>query len=101
MTMLPPAPLPARIMLMGKHFPSGITPPMIALLDDVERLLANAEAFQSDAWSNASCQGYIILAAQRTGLSEQQTGKLVKSLHRIFDEVSLVEAAKIYRESGY
>lgn len=88
--------------LEAKHFPEGVTPDMIRLLDDVEGLLVKAYAAdQPEAWSNQACFGYSILAAERAGLTPKKIEPVIKGLHRIFDEVSVDEAAAHYRNSNY
>jgi Arc/MetJ-type ribon-helix-helix transcriptional regulator len=52
-------------------------------------------------WSNQSAFGYAILAAQKKGFTDEQIKDLVRSLHRVFDTVSLEEAAEFYRNSDY
>lgn len=98
-----------RIELAQKHFPTGLTTEMIKLMDDVQELLSKAyiEGYQvaenakSQQWSNQSAFGYAITAASRMGMSEHDKQRLVRSLHRTFDEVSVEEAAESYRESPY
>lgn len=96
-----------RIALEKKHFPDGVTPEQIKLLDDVEQLLQRAytagteSADSTQAWSNHSAFGYAILAAERAGFSENDIQRLVRALRSQFDTVSLEEAAECYRKSPY
>ncbi|EJW15627.1 hypothetical protein M5X00_28145 [Paenibacillus alvei] len=52
-------------------------------------------------WSNQACFGYMILAAQKAGLEEDQIREITRKMHRVHDEVSVEEAAQYYRESDY
>ena len=52
-------------------------------------------------WSNQACFGYLILAAEKAGLNEEEIKKIVKKMHRTHDEVSIEKAAEYYRESDY
>jgi hypothetical protein len=98
-----------RIQLMQKHFPQGLTPDMIRLMDDVEQLLVKAyETGRQEAlscvpleWSNQSCFGYCIMAAERIGLDPEETGRITRALHRVFDDKTLEAAAEHYRRSPY
>ncbi|MUG43448.1 hypothetical protein [Paenibacillus woosongensis] len=96
-----------RIALEKKHFPNGVTPREINLLDDVEQLLQRAyqagaqSSNDVQAWSNQSAFGYAIMAAERVGFSESDTQRLIRALHNRFDVVSLEKAAEHYRRSSY
>jgi hypothetical protein len=98
-----------RIELAQKHFPAGLTPEMIRLMDDVQELLSKAyiagyqaaENTTPEQWSNQAAFGYAIIASKRIGLSENDKQRLVRSLNSTFDEVSLEVAAECYRKSPY
>ncbi|WP_339820497.1 hypothetical protein MKZ15_05635 [Paenibacillus sp. FSL R7-0216] len=96
-----------RIELEKKHFPNGVTPQEIKLLDDVEQLLNRAYSVGTEstgnfqAWSNQSALGYVIAAAERAGFSENDIQRLVRAIHNRFDMVSLEEAPEYYRKSPY
>lgn len=96
-----------RIALEQKHFPNGVTPQDIKLLDDIEQLLKRAymagaeSAGITQPWSNQSAFGYAILAGECAGLSENDIQRLVRAMHNRFDMVSLEEAAEHYRKSAY
>ncbi|MEK3875164.1 hypothetical protein [Paenibacillus sp. FSL M7-0420] len=95
--------------LEQKHFPQGMEPGMIALLDEVEQLLIktyHAGQQESDqlsvqGWSNQSAAGYTIMAAESVGFTEGQIQALVNRLHNRFDMVTLEEAAALYCNSPY
>ncbi len=98
-----------RLELEQKHFPNGVTPDQIKLLDDVQELLSrayqagkrDAERFAPQAWSNQSCMGYAIMAAEHLAWDEAQIQKLVRSMQNRFDFKTLEEAAEHYRQSPY
>jgi len=98
-----------RVQLEQKHFPQGVTPDLIQLLDDVEELLVKAyqvgcqtaEKLVPQAWSNQSAFGYAILAAERVCFPTEQINRLVRSMHNRFDMITLEEAAEAYRKSSY
>jgi len=52
-------------------------------------------------WSNQSVLGYVIMAAERIGMSEADIQRLVSSTHNRFDMKTLEEAAEHYRKSPY
>lgn len=52
-------------------------------------------------WSNQACFGYCILAAQKAGVDPETIREIIKKMHRVQDDVSVAEAARIYRESDY
>lgn len=98
-----------RMELMQRHFPQGVTPDMLRLLDEVEGLLkkayiagkqfADQAALQS--WSNQSCFGYMIMAAERIGMDEEDIQRMVHAMHTLHDTISLEEAASRYCNSPY
>ncbi|MED4602553.1 hypothetical protein P9314_17955 [Paenibacillus validus] len=98
-----------RIDLERKHFPQGVAPDAIRLLDDVEQLLSKAyqaglkaaEQSAPQPWSNQSCFGYAIMAAERIGMGEKEIQRLVRAMHNRFDMITLAEAAEHYRKSPY
>lgn len=96
-----------RVALEQKHFPDGVTPQEIKLLDDVEQLLKRAytagaeSAGNSQAWSNQAAFGYAIAAGERAGFSESDIQRLVRAMHNQFDMKTLEEAAAYYRRSPY
>ncbi|ULO05166.1 hypothetical protein H1230_18835 [Paenibacillus sp. 19GGS1-52] len=98
-----------RVQLEQKHFPQGVTPDMIWLLDDIEELLVKAhqvgcqtaERLVPQAWSNQSAFGYAILSAERAGLDAGNINRLVRSMHNRLDMITLDEAAEAYRKSSY
>jgi len=97
-----------RVDLHRKHFPKGATSADIKLLDDVQELISRAyqagreaAAASPQGMSNQSILGYAILAAERIGLSNNEIHLLVNNLHRLFDEVTLEEAAGHYVQSEY
>ena len=55
----------------------------------------------TDIWSNTACNGYALTAAKRAGFTEEQTEKLLTALSRVYDEIEVDEAEKIYNNSGY
>lgn len=57
------------------------------------------EAMQEAAeiWSNDACMGYCIRAAQLAGLDQDTIQKLLGACEVAFDELSVDEAAEIYR----
>lgn len=98
-----------RIELEQKHFPNGLAPNDIKLLDDVQELISrayqsgrdSAEKQQPQEWNNQSYFGYMILAAEQIELGEHEINLLIKALHTIHDTISLQEAAEHYRCSSY
>lgn len=52
-------------------------------------------------WSNQACFGYMILAAKKAGLNDEQLQQIVRKMHTVHDEVTVEEAAKFYRDSDY
>ncbi|MGG4141839.1 hypothetical protein ABEW34_01815 [Paenibacillus algorifonticola] len=98
-----------RHVLMQRHFPQGLTPDTVRLMDEVQELLVKAYISGKEAaaqvspqsWSNQSCFGYTLMAAEKVGLSDHDTGRMVSALHRIFDSSSLEEAAERYIKSPY
>lgn len=54
-----------------------------------------------EQWSNQACLGYMILAAQKARIEEDQIREITRKMHRVHDEVSIEEAAKFYRECEY
>lgn len=52
-------------------------------------------------WSNQSALGYVIMAAERIGISEADIQRLVSSMHNRFDMKTLEAAAEYYRKSHY
>ncbi|MGI2295111.1 hypothetical protein [Paenibacillus sp. GXUN7292] len=98
-----------RVDLHRKHFPNGATSAEIKLLDDVQEVISwayqagrEAEGVVSpqDSSNNASL-GYVIMAAERVGLKQVQIYQMVQWLHRLFDEITLEEAAEHYMQSDY
>ncbi|KUP23126.1 hypothetical protein [Paenibacillus sp. DMB5] len=95
--------------LEQKHFPQGMKPGMIALLDEVEQLLIKAyhagqqesEQLSVQGWSNQSAAGYAIMAAEGAGFTERQIQALVNRLHNRFDMITLEKAADHYCRSAY
>lgn len=102
-------PMAMRV-LEDKFFPNGVLPEQIELLDEVRSMLN--DAFRAgltaahvsgsvDQWSNNACLGYVILGAKAAGLKDAQTQKIVRSVYRQFDEVSVEEAKRAYEQSPY
>ena len=54
-----------------------------------------------EIWSNDACMGYLIDAAQRAGLSREDTQALVDSIKGSFDELTVDEATALYCKSPY
>lgn len=54
-----------------------------------------------DEWSNQAAFGYAIAAAEQNGMSIEDIQKLVNSMRLEMDNVTLEEAADIYRKSDY
>lgn len=52
-------------------------------------------------WSNQACIGYVVLAAQRIGLSIEQTQGLIDAMRYEHDETSVEEAEDVFYESDY
>lgn len=52
-------------------------------------------------WSNQACFGYCIKAAEAAGVEPAIIREIVRKMHRMQDDVSVAEAARIYRESDY
>ena len=52
-------------------------------------------------FNNQASFGYLILAAEKAGLNEDEIKKIVKKMHRAHDEVSVEKAAEYYRKSDY
>lgn len=96
-----------RIQLENKHFPDGMYPKDIKLMDDVQDLLQQAYQVgagspeDSQSWSNQAVLGYAIMAAERAGFSEDDIQRLVRVMHNRFDMKTLEEAAECYRRSSY
>lgn len=96
-----------RIQLEQQFFPNGMTADMIQLLNTVGNMLkssylAGVQEGQADqAWSNQSCLGYAILAAEKLKWDETLTKELVRAMYQRFDFVTLEEAAEAYRGSIY
>lgn len=51
-----------------------------------------------DIWSNYSCLGYCVAAAQRMNLDGETTKELISQLHRVFDDITVAEAEQIYMD---
>ncbi|SDF04558.1 hypothetical protein SAMN04488542_10555 [Fontibacillus panacisegetis] len=96
-----------RIKLENKHFPDGMYPKDIKLMDDVQDLLQQAYQVgagspeDSQTWFNQAAFGYAILAAERVGLSENDIHRLVRVMNSQFDMKTLEEALEHYRRSPY
>ncbi|MGO4548057.1 hypothetical protein AB4Z29_24990 [Paenibacillus sp. 2TAB23] len=98
-----------RIDLMQRHFPKGITPDIIRLLNDVEELLKQAyiagkqaaEQESTESWSNQSCIGYVLHAAKRISLSDVDIQRLARAMHTAHDTLTLEEASEYYVKSPY
>jgi hypothetical protein len=52
-------------------------------------------------WSNQTCLGYAIMAAEKAGMSEEVIQSLVRAMQNRFDFKTLEEAAEYYRNSPY
>lgn len=52
-------------------------------------------------WSNQTCLGYAIMAAEQMGMKEEDIQILVRNMHNRFDFKTLEEAAEHYRKSPY
>lgn len=57
--------------------------------------------FSGGEWSNQSAYGYAIAAAESMELSKESREGLVAEMRVYFDEMTLEEAADIYRKSDY
>lgn len=95
-----------RIKLEKKHFPDGMCPKDIKLMDDVQDLLQRAcqvggSPEDSQSWSNQAALGYVIMSGERAGFSEDDIQRLVRAMHNRLDMKTLEEAADIYRRSSY
>ncbi|MNW38887.1 hypothetical protein D3C74_159650 [compost metagenome] len=96
-----------RIKLEQKHFPNGMYPKEIKLMDDVQDLLQQAYQVgagspeESQSWSNQAALGYVIMSGERAGFSEEDIQRLVRAMHNRFDMKTLEEAAEHYRRSSY
>ncbi len=51
----------------------------------------------TDIWSNDACVGYCVRATQLAGLDQDTVQKLLEACVGVFDELSVDEAAEIYR----
>lgn len=49
-------------------------------------------------WSNDSCRGYFILAAQAAGLDRETIRKVLGETYHLFDEKTLTEAEQAYKD---
>lgn len=96
-----------RIKLENKHFPDGMYPKDIKLMDDVQDLLQQAcqvgagSPEDSQSWSNQAALGYVIMSGERAGFSEEDIQRLIRAMHNRFDMKTLEEAADSYRRSPY
>lgn len=98
-----------RIALEQTYFPEGLKPNMINLMDEVEKLLSKAYCAgyeqakdeQPQVWSNQAALGYVISAAEQVGMESDTITQLIRSIHRVFDTLTLSEAAVCYRQSQY
>lgn len=96
-----------RIKLENKHFPDGMYPKDIKLMDDIQDLLQQAYQVgagspeDSQSWSNQAALGYVIMSGERAGFSEDDIQRLVRAMHNRLDMKTLEEAADIYRRSSY
>lgn len=98
-----------RIELERTFFPQGMSQNIIQLFDKMGQLQREAyqagyraaELYCSQSWSNQSALGYVIMAAERIGISTQEIQRLVRAMDNRFDMKTLVEAAEHYRQSPY
>lgn len=67
---------------------------------DLESIM-NHLFFSGGEWSNQSAYGYAIAAAEQSGMSVEDIRKLVNAMRLELDNVTLEEAADVYRKSNY
>ncbi|TKH44202.1 hypothetical protein C1I60_12795 [Paenibacillus terrae] len=108
MTQLP-FPIAQRMELERKHFPNGVNAAQIAMLNNIEKRLAEAykagyeqsSIFGFHEWSNNTAMGYAIMAMERLDFEYVQIKRVIKSMYRVFDGISIEQARQHYNESTF
>ncbi|MEG1259278.1 MAG: hypothetical protein RSD12_09665 [Akkermansia sp.] len=54
-----------------------------------------------DAWSNAACLGYAILALERLGMKKAEIKRITRQMRAEFDRTTIGEAEAHYNDSIY
>jgi hypothetical protein len=62
-------------------------------------LLVKEMLFKGDEWSNQACLGYMEKSAIEIGVDEEIIRDIANYMKLIFDDTSVEEAAKYYRQS--
>ena len=65
------------------------------------RSLAEVMTDTVDIWSNDAARGYAIIAAELAGVDPATVGEIVKKMRRVFDDMTVDEAAEVYVKSPY
>lgn len=55
-----------------------------------------SELFGSDTWSNATCCGYVLLACENLGYTQQESRNLLKAVNAAFENYTIQQAEKEY-----
>lgn len=64
--------------------------------DSSSRTIAEMYADNIDIWSNYACIGYARIAMQAAGLDIQSIDKVIKELHKAFDDYTIEQAEEHY-----
>jgi hypothetical protein len=63
------------------------------------RSLVDRDMTTAGHWGNNACLGYVMLAAERIGISSDQLDLLLQAIQHEFDVTSVAEAKKAYTSS--
>ncbi|OAZ48477.1 hypothetical protein [Paenibacillus polymyxa] len=104
-----PFPMSQRIELERTYFPNDVNAAQIAMLDDIEKRLAEAykagyeqsSIFGFHEWSNNAAMGYTAMAMERLESGSIEIQRVINKMYRVFDEVSVLEAKAHYDCSDY
>ncbi|APQ60467.1 hypothetical protein PPOLYM_01683 [Paenibacillus polymyxa] len=104
-----PFPMSQRIGLERTYFPNGVNAAQIAMLDDIEKRLAEAykagyeqlSIFGFHEWSNNSAMGYTAMSMKQLGYDSIEIQRVINRMYRVFDETAIEEARQHYNESTY
>ena len=65
------------------------------------RSFAEVMTDRVDIWNNDAARGYAIIAAELAGVDPATVGEIVKKMRRVFDDMTVDEAAEVYVKSPY
>lgn len=58
-------------------------------------------ALLSQPWSNGACRGYVIMAMENCGFTDDDIRRVMAELYELFDFNTLAEAEAHYQKSTY